>query len=78
MTGAMSHVKLPISGRLLCTSHNHAPVYSVTSFQATYIYITHAQNLNWANGLLFAHAKNKPTDYAMHLNFVLLCCTFNK
>ena len=38
MAGAMSHVKFPISGRdLLWTSHNHAPVYSVTSFQATYI-----------------------------------------
>ena len=23
--------------------------------------MTHSQNLNWANGLMFAHAKSKPT-----------------
>ena len=23
--------------------------------------MTHSQNLNWANGLVFAHAKSKPT-----------------
>ena len=36
--------------------------------------MTHSQNLNWANGLIFAHPKSKP----MHLSFVLLCCTLNK
>ena len=36
--------------------------------------IYNSQNLNWANGLIFAQTKSKP----VHLNFVLLCCTFNK
>ena len=31
------HVKLlaAVSAQVVCTSHNHAPVYSVTSFKAT-------------------------------------------
>ena len=26
-----------------------------------YPHMTHSQNLKWANGLMFAHAKSKPT-----------------
>ena len=40
--------------------------------------MTYSQNLNWANGLMFAHTKSKPTIMLCISVLFLLCCTFNK
>ena len=44
------------------------------------LYMTHSQNLNLANGLMFAHAKSKPT-IMLRISILFYCvvvCTFNK
>ena len=36
-------------------------IVNIYIFYYYYKYMTHSQNLNLANGLMFAHAKSKPT-----------------
>ena len=56
------HETAAVLAHVLCTPHSHAPVYSVTSFKATYIRcihvclaVTHHMHF-WQNGRDLLHA----------------------
>ena len=47
-----------------CTIHTCVNTHTHNACINTHtitLYMTHSQNLNWANGLMFAHTKSRPT-----------------